>query len=146
MKDAFKKNSAEVIAATAGQTARLQLIIHGAVQGVGFRPFVYRLAAELHLAGWVNNTPRGVHIEIEGPKGELNDFLLRCEKEKPPIAVIESIESSLLDPIGYDHFEIRTSELTGQKSALILPDSGAILSRRTSTKPTVFSTMRRNSG
>lgn len=122
MKDGFKKNSAEVIAATAGQTARLQLIIHGAVQGVGFRPFVYRLAGELGLTGWVNNTPRGVHIEVEGPKGELNGFLLRCEKEKPPIAVIQSIESSLLDPIGYDRFEIRKSELAGQKSALILPD------------------------
>ena len=45
---------------------RLRLAIRGAVQGVGFRPFVYRLAAELGLAGWVNNSPQGVFIEAEG--------------------------------------------------------------------------------
>ncbi len=49
-------------------TTRLKIILRGAVQGVGFRPFVYRLAAEADLNGWVNNSPQGVFIEVEGPR------------------------------------------------------------------------------
>ena len=65
-----------------GET-RLKLAVRGAVQGVGFRPFVFRLAAELKLAGWVNNSPQGVFIEVEGPRAALEKFLLRLETEKP---------------------------------------------------------------
>ena len=66
------------------QRARLKLAVRGAVQGVGFRPFVFRLATELGLAGWVNNSPQGVFIEVEGPRAELEKFLLRLETEKAP--------------------------------------------------------------
>ena len=92
------------------------------MQGVGFRPFVFRLATELGLAGWVNNSPQGVFIEVEGPGAELEKFLLRLETEKPPRSFIQSLEASWLDPAGYTTFEIRPSEIGGNKTALILPD------------------------
>jgi len=92
------------------------------VQGVGFRPFVFRLATGLGLAGWVNNSPQGVFIEAEGPRAELEKFLLRLETEKPPRSFIQSLEASWLDPVGYMAFEIRPSETGGNKTALVLPD------------------------
>jgi hydrogenase maturation protein HypF len=79
---------------------RLKLAVRGAVQGVGFRPFVFRLATGLHLAGWVNNSTQGVFIEVEGPRAALEKFLLRLETEKPPRSSIQSLEASWLDPVG----------------------------------------------
>ncbi|MCS7252344.1 MAG: acylphosphatase, partial [Thermoflexus sp.] len=67
---------------------RLRVEIQGAVQGVGFRPYVYRLAAELGLAGWVLNDSRGVFIEVEGPVSRLERFLERLPREIPPRARI----------------------------------------------------------
>jgi hydrogenase maturation protein HypF len=101
--------------------SRLKMTIRGAVQGVGFRPFVYRLAAELQLNGWVNNTAQGVFLEVEGAREKLDQFLMRVEREKPAISFIQSLESSFADPVGYAGFEIRKSE-GGEKSALVLPD------------------------
>ena len=105
----------------AGKT-RLRLAVRGAVQGVGFRPFVFRLATGLQLAGWVNNSPQGVFIEVEGPRAMLEKFLLRLEVEKPPRSFIQSLEASWLDVAGYTDFEIRESETGGDKTALVLPD------------------------
>jgi hydrogenase maturation protein HypF len=104
------------------QCTRLKLSIRGAVQGVGFRPFVFRLATELKLTGWVNNSPQGVFVEVEGLRAELKKFLLRLETEKPPRSFIQSLESSWLDATGYKKFEIRESETGGDKIALVLPD------------------------
>ena len=101
---------------------RLKVTIRGAVQGVGFRPFVYRLATEMSLAGWVMNSPQGVFIEAEGAKETLDDFLLRLEREKPSLSFIQSLEYSLLEPDGYDGFEIRPSDDAGERSAVIMPD------------------------
>jgi len=101
---------------------RLKLAVRGAVQGVGFRPFVFRLAEELKLAGWVNNSPQGVFIEVEGPRVALEKFLLRLETEKPVRSFIQSLESSWLDANGYKKFEIRASETGGGKTALVMPD------------------------
>jgi hydrogenase maturation protein HypF len=109
-------------AGPASQRTRLKLTVRGAVQGVGFRPFVFRLATGLGLAGWVNNSPQGVFIEAEGPRAELEKFLLRLEIEKPPRSFIQSLEASWLDPAGYTAFEIRPSETGGTKTALVLPD------------------------
>ena len=100
----------------------MKIAVRGAVQGVGFRPFVFRLAAELKLAGWVNNSPQGVFIEAEGARAALEKFLTRLEAEKPPRSSIQSLESSWLDAIGYKQFEIRASETGGGKTALVLPD------------------------
>jgi hydrogenase maturation protein HypF len=100
----------------------LKLAVRGAVQGVGFRPFVFRLASELKLFGWVNNSPQGVFIEVEGARKALEKFLLRLDSEKPPRSFIQSLESSWLDCAGNKHFEIRASETGGQKTVLVLPD------------------------
>jgi hydrogenase maturation protein HypF len=103
-------------------TERLRVTIHGAVQGVGFRPFVYRLATELSLRGWVLNSSQGVFIEVEGERPVLETFLLHLEWEKPPQAIVQSLEFSFLDPVGYPDFVIRHSEEVGEKTVLILPD------------------------
>jgi len=110
-----------VVDTAKGQASRLKMTIRGAVQGVGFRPFVYRLAAELGLNGWVNNTASGVFVEVEGAREKLDQFLLRVEREKPAISFIQSLESSFADPVGYTAFEIRHSE-GGEKTALVMPD------------------------
>lgn len=101
---------------------RLKVIVRGAVQGVGFRPFTYGLAHALGLAGTVVNTPQGVFIEAEGPRPKLQEFLLRLDSEKPPHAFIQSLESSYLDPKNYSQFEILQSSHEGSKSTLIMPD------------------------
>jgi hydrogenase maturation protein HypF len=103
-------------------SARARIAVCGAVQGVGFRPFIYRLATELQLNGWVSNTGQGVFIEVEGDRGSVQSFLLRLEKERPSRASIHSLESSFLDPAGYATFEIRESDETGGKTVVILPD------------------------
>ena len=103
-------------------SARLRIIVRGAVQGVGFRPFIYRLATGSGLQGWVNNSAQGVFIEVEGSRSELETFLLRLELEKPPRSSIQSLESSWLDPAGYVGFEIRPSDTGGARTALVLPD------------------------
>jgi hydrogenase maturation protein HypF len=101
---------------------RLKVVIRGAVQGVGFRPFVYRLASEMALRGWVLNSSQGVFIEVEGERPTLEEFLLCLQREKPPLAIIQSLEFSFLDPVGYLDFVIRHSEEAGEKTVLILPD------------------------
>ncbi|WP_107666377.1 carbamoyltransferase HypF [Cyanothece sp. BG0011] len=103
------------------QLKRLKIIIQGAVQGVGFRPFVYRLATELNLKGWVNNSASGVFIEVEGEQTRLQDFLARIPQEKPTISQINTLETTWLDPINYTNFEIRHSS-SGEKTAIVLPD------------------------
>jgi hydrogenase maturation protein HypF len=104
------------------ELSRLRVEIHGAVQGVGFRPFVYRLAAELGLLGWVINDTEGVFIEVEGAEAALARFLDRLPAEAPPRAIVQSLSSSWLPLVGYAQFEIRHSANTGAKTALILPD------------------------
>ena len=94
----------------------------GAVQGVGFRPFVFRLAKELQLTGWVSNDTQGVLIEIEGSLAQLQKFGVRLKSEKPPRSYIQSIEITTLDPVGYTEFAINASDQTGLPTAIILPD------------------------
>ena len=101
---------------------RVNISIRGAVQGVGFRPFIYRLAKELNLKGFVLNSSKGVFIEAEGEKFDLEKFILRIEKEKPPISFINSFEFSYLEPCGYKEFIIKESDSDEEKSAIILPD------------------------
>ena len=100
---------------------RLRVQIRGAVQGVGFRPFVYRLARELDLAGWVINSSSGVVIEVEGPPATLEQFLLRVVRDCPPRAIVQGTESAYFDAAGFRGFEIRES-VGGEKTALVLPD------------------------
>jgi len=106
------------------QQHRLQLTIQGTVQGVGFRPFIYRLAMELNLTGWINNSVSGVLIEVEGLWEVLEQFKYRILQEKPPQSEIQTLDIVWLPPVGYSEFEIRVSESTNhpQKIAIILPD------------------------
>ena len=104
---------------------RLRVEIQGAVQGVGFRPFVYRLATELQLRGWVLNDTRGVFIEVEGPQPQLDAFLQRLPVERPPRAIIHALTHAWLPANGYTGFEIRRSAAHGARTALVLPDMGA---------------------
>src|SRR5512146_3105535 len=94
---------------------RLRIVVRGAVQGVGFRPFVYRLATELGLAGWVINDTQGVFVEVEGAEEVLRQFLARLPAEKPPRSIVQSIEAGWLQPAGFESFEIRHSDSSGAK-------------------------------
>ncbi len=99
----------------------LHLTIRGVVQGIGFRPFVYRLAKEIGLVGWVNNSTAGVFIEVEGTKQQLEDFVLRLKTENPPRSQIQNIEINWRKLKGFKTFKILPST-TGKKTAIVLPD------------------------
>ncbi len=101
---------------------RLKLFVTGLVQGVGFRPFVYRLATELSLKGYVLNSEFGVLIEVEGDKPKLEEFLDRLQTELPPAAKIFSIDKKFLPPVGYTSFDIRKSKKSGEVKVSVLPD------------------------
>ena len=75
------------------ETIRRRIRVRGIVQGVGFRPTVYRLAVERNLGGWVLNDAEGVLIELEGPEAGVEAFLEALERDPPPLARITSIES-----------------------------------------------------
>ncbi|MCJ7500215.1 carbamoyltransferase HypF [bacterium] len=102
---------------------RYRVTVDGIVQGVGFRPFVYRIATELGLCGWVNNTTDGVVIEIEGEAEALNAFLVKLETTPPPLSKITSIKSLTKEPSGYRDFTIRHSLAGADPTVLVAPDS-----------------------
>ena len=110
------------VAAGPGATTLLRLRIRGAVQGVGFRPFVYRLAHELELDGWVRNDSHGVELEVEGPRAALERFLARLPVEKPAPAILQAIAAEWLPPRGHAGFAIQHSATRAGKSAVVLPD------------------------
>jgi len=101
--------------------AVLHLNLAGTVQGVGFRPFVFALARELGLRGWVGNTSQGVELEVEGDEATLSTFQERIYKDRPSHAFFEIKDAALLPPQGYEDFKIRASR-PGEKTALVLPD------------------------
>lgn len=103
-------------------TQRLRVLLRGAVQGVGFRPTVYRLAAKFGLAGWVRNSSIGLEIEVEGSSGQLGDFLLELKQERPRAAVITAEEVLEIEPSGATRFEIHFSDAVGPKTTSVLPD------------------------
>ena len=84
---------------------RLRIEIQGAVQGVGFRPFVYRLAADLDVAGWVINGASGVVIEVEGSEAQLAQFADRLVADRPPRSVIGAVDVARLDPVAASRIE-----------------------------------------
>lgn len=101
---------------------RMQIRILGIVQGVGFRPFVYRLAKELELSGWVRNDANGVTLEVEGEHDTLLTFLQRIQQEKPPASWIYALDHRFLLPTGYKDFEIHASEPSETSAVWVLPD------------------------
>ena len=110
------------VAASENRLARVQVQIRGAVQGVGFRPFICRLARELHVGGWVRNSSAGIVIEAEACREKLQTFLRRLEQEKPVQSVLQSIDCQWLAGVGYEGFEIRSSDEQGSRTALVLTD------------------------
>jgi len=105
------------------QTVKLmQIKVRGVVQGVGFRPFVYRLAQRHSLTGWVRNTSGNVQIEVEGEEAALNGFLAALKTEAPPMASIEEIAVATLPAKGYTSFDIKKSLAEDGKYQLVSPD------------------------
>lgn len=94
--------------------------INGIVQGVGFRPFVFKLAQELGIKGWVNNSSRGVTIHAEGDNLDL--FCQRLQSEAPPLAKIMSIRSVDMNYKNYLRFEIVQSNAEQEADVFISPD------------------------
>src|ERR1700683_1204795 len=96
--------------------------VRGLVQGVGFRPFVFRLARANTLAGWVLNGEEGVEIFLEGGDRGLQRFIQALKTESPPAADITEIEIQATKPVGCYEFTIRESEKKQQPSVRISPD------------------------
>ncbi len=90
--------------------------VRGVVQGVGFRPFVYRLASEEELAGFIGNDTGGVTIEIEGPAERVEAFRRRLEAEAPPLARIDSVAVRETPATGEAGFRIIASDTGGHVS------------------------------
>jgi hydrogenase maturation protein HypF len=97
--------------------------VEGIVQGVGFRPFVYALAHQHALSGFVGNDVDGVFIEVEGPPSAIRSFLGSLPIEAPPLARVDRVTAAALSPVGSTAFEIVASEPSGRHTALIAPDS-----------------------
>jgi hydrogenase maturation protein HypF len=96
--------------------------VRGTVQGVGFRPFVFRLARANALAGWVLNEPEGVDIHLEGDESALQAFLRELQTQAPAAARITAVEVSPAEPAGFVDFSIRESLSTGHPTVRISPD------------------------
>jgi len=103
-------------------TSAYLIKVRGVVQGVGFRPFVYRLASELSANGWVLNGEEGVAIHVEGDGAILDDFVRRLKAEAPPASRIVSVEVEQAAPAGFDRFFIKESERNRRPTVRISPD------------------------
>lgn len=102
--------------------ATFHLHIEGQVQGVGFRPHVYRLATAHELKGWVSNGPDGVHMEVQGGKHQLEDFLRILFAEPPVRSKITNHHLTWLPEKVFHDFSIRESDIRGKTSVLLTPD------------------------
>ncbi len=105
---------------TAEERRRLQ--VNGIVQGVGFRPFVYRVATEYALKGFIRNTSSGVLIEVQGSSSLLDKFCRTLKQDAPPLARIEAIEECAIDCISEDAFMIGSSSSCAEVETLVPPD------------------------
>ncbi|MBI4730100.1 MAG: carbamoyltransferase HypF [Acidobacteria bacterium] len=103
------------------EVRRAGVHVTGIVQGVGFRPHVFNLAARLGLAGWVRNDARGLTAEVEGDAGAVERFLAEISESPPPLAVVESVRVTELPPSGASGFRILASE-PGERRVHVSPD------------------------
>jgi hydrogenase maturation protein HypF len=101
---------------------RLRLRVRGQVQGVGFRPYVYRLARELDLAGYVLNDAAGVEIEAQGASEAVERFVARLAAEAPPLARVDAVEREPRPPQAGDAFVIEASR-GGRAATAVTPDA-----------------------
>jgi hydrogenase maturation protein HypF len=96
--------------------------VRGVVQGVGFRPFVYRIARELGLCGWVLNGEEGVEIHLEGPEPALEEFQRLLKSGAPPASRITAVDIEAAEVLGLDEFVIKESERNDRPTVRISPD------------------------
>lgn len=101
---------------------RMRLHVRGQVQGVGFRPFVWREATRRQLAGWVGNDATGVVLEVEGPARQV-DALLAALGRPPPLARVDEVLSTTVPITGEPGFFVRSSDVGGARRALVSPDT-----------------------
>ncbi len=108
----------------AAGAARRAVIVHvrGVVQGVGFRPFVHRLAVRHSLSGWVRNEAGEVRIAVEGNPEEVDDFLLALEREAPPLASLDSVHVEPDSGQQHDGFRIVDSDVSPVDRLPVSPD------------------------
>ena len=104
-----------------GPLQRIRIEIEGIVQGVGFRPFIFRLAAKHKISGWVRNTPGGVILEAEAAERRLDEFQRNISLDLPPLASITSRTTIKIKPENSDSFEILASS-GGTNIVQISPD------------------------
>ena len=97
--------------------------VGGIVQGVGFRPFVYRLAHRLGLTGWVANTVHGIIIEVEGENGALGRFAGQLHTQAPPMSEVLYVRRRKISTPGFARFEIRSSKGETGRTTLVSPDA-----------------------
>ncbi len=102
---------------------RTSIFITGVVQGVGFRPFIHRLATSAGLAGHVLNTSAGVEIELEGPAGDIERFISSIREQAPPLSRINDITAVQSTPDGQADFVIKASVSRDGRHQLVSPDS-----------------------
>lgn len=114
-------------ASTAGQApagrVRYRLAVRGQVQGVGFRPYVYRLATGMHLVGHVSNNTTGALIEVQGTEPELARFCEELVRQLPPLARIVELKREAISPLGEAGFTIHHSDATGAAEAHVTVDA-----------------------
>ncbi len=104
-------------------TQRRRWNIRGQVQGVGFRPYVYRLARESHVTGFVANNNCGVVIEAQGQEDEIVHFIEILKRDIPPLARIDAITQAAIGPVAHEYdFRIANSDVHGTTRAAITPD------------------------
>jgi hydrogenase maturation protein HypF len=111
-----------LVAHPAARTTAARIAVQGAVQGTGFRPYVFRLAQGLALAGSVRNTSFGVLIVVEGEPEPVSEFCRRLPLEPPPAAVLRRVDIESVAPGGADRFVIEPSEVEGELVVAMLPD------------------------
>ncbi|KGI80709.1 HAD family hydrolase [Actinopolyspora erythraea] len=105
------------------ERVREHIRVTGVVQGVGFRPFVYTLAGELGLTGFVGNDVHGVFVEVEGPRSEVARFREALSGQAPPLAVVDEVTGTEIEPRGDETFEIALSDSSGKRATLVSADS-----------------------
>ncbi len=101
----------------------LEIRVNGIVQGVGFRPFIYRLALENNIKGYVLNDTEGVTISAEGEEDALEKLVKAIKNNFPPLAIVQEIEIKEKPINGYTTFFIEKSKITDKKTTFIPPDT-----------------------
>ncbi|MGH3579455.1 MAG: acylphosphatase, partial [Mycobacterium sp.] len=101
---------------------RQRFTVSGVVQGVGFRPFVHRIASEMDLAGFVGNDSGAVFIEVQGPAARIHEFGRRLRAEAPPLARISAVSVAEIETTSGTDFRIVESQTVAGATTPIPPD------------------------